>query len=191
MDVGDYLVNLCVSLEDQILSLIGQRAEWEVPLHALLYTELEKQGLKPWREKPYPSSRERLDIYLLYDGKQYAVEIKVESASRPGQIAESAFATRDGDFGSAITEKVAEDIQKVQNFHHYGASTSMESTNLVLLLAYTAKAQGLMTELYNDTPPSKLGQGKKTFDHSGHDGVGKRNGKGAKLTVGLYYADYY
>jgi hypothetical protein len=192
MDVGDFLVNLCISLEAKILGLISQQAEWEIPLHALLYQELAARGLKPAREENYPGAGGKsLDLIITYDGKQYAIEVKVESASRPGQIAEAAFMTADRDFGPALTEKVGGDIAKVQRFYNYGASGDTELRNLVLLLAYTAKAQALMAELAADTPPSKFGQGLQTFDHSGKNGRGARNGQGSKLTVGLYYADYY
>jgi hypothetical protein len=187
MDIGQFLVNLCVSLEDRILSLISQQAEWEIPLHALLFEELAARGHRPRREKGYTGSSETLDLLIPYDSKEYAVEVKVESASRPGQIADASFMTHSKDFGGAITDKVGGDIAKVQRFHAYES----ESRNLVLLLAYTAKAQSLMEDLYNDTPPSRFGQGSKTFDHTGADGQGARNGKGSKLTVGLYYADYY
>ena len=44
MDIGQFLVQLCVSLEDRILSLISQQAEWEIPLHALLFEELASRG---------------------------------------------------------------------------------------------------------------------------------------------------
>lgn len=190
MDIGVFLVQLCVSLEDRILALISQQAEWEIPLHALLFEELKARGHKPRREKGYPGSAETLDLFITYDAKEYAIEVKVESASRPGQIAEASFMTRSKDFGAALTEKVGGDVAKVQRFHPYGSDDSA-LRNLVLLLAYTAKAQSLMTDLSNDTPPSQFGQGSKTFDHSGPDGQGVRNGKGSKLTVGLYYADYY
>lgn len=187
MDIGQFLVQLCVSLEDRILSLISQQAEWEIPLHALLFEELAARGHRPRREKGYEGSAETLDLLIPYNGTSYAVEVKVESASRPGQIADASFMSRGKDFGGAITDKVAADIAKVRRFH----PDSAEPRNLVLLLAYTAKAQALMEDLYNDTPPSHFGQGNRTFDHTGADDQGKRNGKGSKLTVGLYYADYY
>ena len=190
MDIGVFLVQLCISLEDRILGLISQQAEWEIPLHALLFDELKARGHKPRREKDYPGSREKLDLFLTYDATDYAIEVKVESASRPGQIAEASFMTKSRDFGPALTEKVGGDIAKVRQFHPDGSGGS-DSRNLVLLLAYTAKAQSLMTDLWNDTPPSQFGQGSKTFDHTGPDGQGVLNGKGSKLTVGLYYADYY
>jgi hypothetical protein len=191
MSVGVMLVDLCISSEDKILKLIGQQAQWEVPLHALLYNKLQKRGHNPRRERKYQGSKEKVDLLISYDGTEYAIEIKVESATHPGQINEASFNTREGEIGTAMTEIVADDIAKVQGFYNYAESPNPNAINLVLLLGYSATAQLHMTAIKDDQPPSQFGQGKTTFDHKGPEGQGAKNGKGSKLTVAVYYADYY
>ena len=189
---GRELVNIALSCENEIIELIKQQAEWEIPLHVVLYRELQKRGHKPKREAQYPrKGLKRLDILFVYDGAHYAVEVKVESASRPGQIAHSSFATADGDFSTAITEQVASDISKVTQFHAYDyGDPSSVSRNLVMLVGYSLQAQDLMTQLSTDVVANDFGQGGVTFNHKGANVGRNTRVNGAKITVGVYQADH-
>jgi hypothetical protein len=213
MQPGEELISIILSCEDKIISYIRQQAEWEIPLHALLYEKLEQRGHITLREEKYPDKKKKsLDILFFYSSVLYAMEIKVESASRPGQIAESSFLTKEKELSSAITGEVADDVQKVVDFKLALSDkelkrkiTDPESrtakkkkmiddadknhdgyTKLVMLVGYSRQAQTAMSLIHGDALPTDFGQGTKKFDH---DGVERGHANGSLITVGVYYAD--
>jgi hypothetical protein len=217
MGVGDELLRIVLSCEAEIIGLIQQQAEWEIPLHAILYRELERSGHAPLREDNYRGSLQELDMMFFYGGALHALEIKVESASRPGHVANHAFLTRPSkeawdkgqrNVSTAMTKQVGDDIAKVSGFELTPPKTtgklSMRDqrkadylaradpshdgpTKLVMLVGYTQSAQEAMRLIHEDAVPTDFGQGKQSFKHEGARGG---SATGAKLTVGVYYAEF-
>lgn len=120
------LLALILGDEVRITQAITTGAAWEVWMQVELVVLLLQAGLQAARELPYPppNSTWRLDIGAQDSQGQYAIELKVESAT---------------DAGAALLNSVQQDIVKIANY-----TPLNPGARWVVGIGYSSQARGAM-----------------------------------------------
>lgn len=120
------LLALILGDEVRITQAITTGAAWEVWMQVELVVLLLQAGLQAARELPYPppNSTWRLDIGAQDSQGQYAIELKVESATNAG---------------AALLNSVQQDIVKIPNY-----TPLNPGARWVVGIGYSSQARGAM-----------------------------------------------
>jgi hypothetical protein len=117
------LSNMILGDEARIAEAISTGAAWEIWMQVELIILFRRLGIRAARELPYPAdSKLRLDVLAQDNGGQYAIELKVESATNAG---------------TALLSSVQQDIDKITAYQAPAA-------RWVVAIGYSADAKSAL-----------------------------------------------
>ena len=165
----ELLADLTINMEHSILETVQQGAAWENWYHIEIGKALARAGHVVRREQSYPDKpRDELDLLVTYNGTTYAIEVKVESAKKPGYIwgddqltAGFSYMGPKGQLERALGAgrgfiHISADGQKVTRFSGAGK-------RLFVFVSHSDKVRTVMQDIANDgaAPPVTFRQGSR------------------------------
>ena len=139
---ADELFIFFKSKAPQIVNAISTGAGWEIWLQVelILAVRAAGQGYSGAREVPYPSpwDRSRLDITIGHNQEYYAIEMKVESATKT----------------KPFMDRILKDVAKIAYYEVKGSDVKLSKYVVGIGFSIAAKAQ---MKVYSEEHPGKAG----------------------------------